>query len=77
MPDWTQSMDQSFEYYTVDPTTLADVQKLDIITSSSFDRDNDSQTLGSATIDATESIGKATFGVTLKQFKKELLRSSH
>ena len=70
MPDWTQSMDQSFEYYTVDPTTLADVQKLDIITSSSFDRDNDSQTLGSATIDATESIGESYIRCYLKTIQK-------
>lgn len=64
-------MDQSFEYYTVEPTTLADVKKIDdIITGSSFDRDSDVQTLGSATIDATKSIGESYIQVlSLKQFR--------
>ncbi len=67
MPDWTKSMDQSFEYYTVEPTTLADVKKIDdIITGSSFDRDSDVQTLGSATIDATKSIGERYIRCYLK-----------
>ena len=52
MPDWTKSMKQSFEYYTVDPTSLADIDKIGTITSASFDRDSTAETLGSATIDA-------------------------
>ena len=59
MPDWTKSMQQSYVYYTVEPTTLADVKRLDNITGASFDRDSESETLGSATIDAVESIGEA------------------
>lgn len=59
MPDWTKSMEQSFEYYTVDPTTLADVKRLDTVKSASFDRDSESQTLGSATIDVTNSFGES------------------
>ena len=59
MPDWTKSMEQSFEYYTVEPTTLADVQRLDNVKSASFSRDSDSQTLGSATIDVINSFGES------------------
>lgn len=59
MPDWTKSMEQSFEYYTVEPTTLADVKRLDTVKNASFSRDSDSQTLGSATIDVTNSFGES------------------
>lgn len=58
MPDWTKSMQQSYEYYTVEPTTLADVKRIDTVKSSSFSRDSTSETLGSATIDMTDSIGE-------------------
>lgn len=58
MPDWTKSMEQSFEYYTVEPTTLADVKRLDNVKKASFSRDAESQTLGSATIDVTNSLGE-------------------
>lgn len=59
MPDWAKEMEQSFEYYTVDPSTLADIKRLDNIKKASFNRDADSQTLGSATIDATNSFGES------------------
>lgn len=58
MPDWSKSMQQSYEYYTVEPTTLADVKRLDNVKSASFTRDSESETLGSATIDATKSVGE-------------------
>ena len=58
MPDWTKSMQQSYEYYTVEPTTLADVKRLDNVKSASFSRDSDTETLGSATVDATNSVGE-------------------
>lgn len=58
MPDWTKSMQQTFEYYIVDPKTWRDIQKLDIVKSSTIDRDATVSTLGSATIDATESVNE-------------------
>ena len=58
MPDWTQSMQQSYEYYTVEPTTLADIKRLDNVKSATFNRDSDSETLGSASIDVTPSVGE-------------------
>jgi len=58
MPDWTKSMQQSFEYYTVDPETLADVKRLDNVKKATFSRDSETETLGSATIDVTNSTGE-------------------
>lgn len=66
MPDWTKSMEQSFEYYTVEPTTLTDVKRIKTVTASSFDRDNDVQSLGSATVDVTESTGETYLRCYLK-----------
>ena len=59
MPDWSKSMEQSYEYYTVEPTTLADVKRVDVVKSASFSRDGDTETLGSATVDVTDSFGES------------------
>ena len=58
MPNWTESMQRSYEYYIVDPVTWADVKPLRNVKSSSIDRDSTAETLGSATIDITESVGE-------------------
>ncbi len=58
MADWTKSMQQTFEYYIVDPNTWADVKKLDNVKSCSISRDAEAQTLGSASIDVTDSVGE-------------------
>lgn len=52
-------MSQTFEYYIVDPGTWRDIKKLDTVKSCTVNRDSDSDTLGSATIDVTESVGEA------------------
>lgn len=56
MPDWTKSMQQTFEYYIVDPGTWRDSKKLNNVKSCTIDRDTTASTLGSATIDITEAI---------------------
>lgn len=58
MPNWTESMKQTFEYYTVDPNTWKDVKKLDFVKSSTINRNTDSETLGSASFDVDETIGE-------------------
>lgn len=58
MPDWTKSMQQSFEYYIVDPGTWRDVSKLDKVKTCTITRDLDTETLGSATIDVVDSLGE-------------------
>lgn len=58
MPDWSTSMQQSFEYYIVDPGTWKESKLLDNVTSCSITRDSSVETLGSATIDVTNSVGE-------------------
>lgn len=66
MPNWTKSMEQSYEYYTVEPTTLADVKRLDNVKNARFSRDLETETLGSATIDVTDSVGESYIRAYLK-----------
>lgn len=65
MTDWTESMQQTYEYYIVDPNTWADVKRLDNVKSCSISRDATVETLGSATIEATESVGESYVRVYL------------
>lgn len=65
MPDWSKSMQQTFEYCIVDPGTWKDVKKLDTVKSCSITWDSDTDTLGSATIDATDTIGECYIRVYL------------
>ena len=65
MVDWLSSMQQTFEYYTVDPNTWKDVDKLTNVKSCTISRDLETETLGSATIDITESIGESYVRVYL------------
>lgn len=59
MPDWTSSMQQTFEYYLVDPGTWKDIRQLRNVKSCTISRDETAETLGSATIEMDESIGEA------------------
>lgn len=58
MPDWTKSMQHTYEYYVVDPGTWKDTKRLDNVKTSSISRDVETDTLGSATIDVTNSVGE-------------------
>ena len=65
MADWLRSMQRTYEYYIVDPGTWKDVTKLDNVISCTINRDLETETLGSATIDVTESIGECYIRVYL------------
>lgn len=65
MADWTKSMQQSFEYYIVDPGTWKDMKKVDNVKSSSINRDMTVDTLGSASIDITETLGECYMRIYL------------
>ena len=65
MPDWKASMQQTFEYYIVDPGTWKDVSMLNNVKSCTITRDADTDTLGSATIEVTESLGECYIRVYL------------
>ena len=74
MVDWSSSMQQSFEYYIVNPLTWKDVKLLDNVKSCTINRDSDSETLGSASFDITESIGECyirTYLITSQNGVKE------
>ena len=74
MPDWTKSMQQTFEYYTVDPGTWKDVKRLDNVKSSSIHYDSEAETLGSASFDVTDSVGESyirTYLVTIQNGVRE------
>lgn len=65
MADWQSSMQQTFEYYIVDPGTWKDVRRIDDVKSCSITRDSDAPTLGSATINITESVGECYIRIYL------------
>ena len=48
MPDWTKPMSQTYEFYIVDPGTWKDLKKLNVVATSSINRDTYVETLGSA-----------------------------
>ena len=65
MPDWSASMQQTFEYYVVDPGTWKDIKRLDNVKSSTINRDWEADTLGSASIDMVESLGECYIRIYL------------
>lgn len=52
--DWTASMQQTYEYYVVDPATWKDERLLEYIEGCTIDFDSTNSTLGSASIDTSE-----------------------
>lgn len=74
MPDWTKSMQQTFEYVIVDPGTWKDIEPIDVVKSSTIERDADADTLGSASIDVTGLVGECyirTYLVTIQNGVRE------
>ncbi len=56
MTDWSKSMTQTFEYYTVNPDTWKDVDLLKNVKSATISRDSTAETLGSATFEIDDKI---------------------
>lgn len=65
MPNWTKTMQQTFEYYIVDPGTWRDTRKINTVISSSITRDSTLETLGSASITIAESLGECYIRIYL------------
>ena len=65
MADWTKTMQQTFEYYMVDPGTWRDIKKIDCVLSSTITRDSTLDTLGSARITVSDSIGECYIRIYL------------
>lgn len=74
MVDWTASMQQTFEYYIVDPGTWRDMKLLDMVTSATIEKDLDAETLGSASIDLNNDIDECyvrTYLITIQNEIRE------
>ena len=65
MVNWSESMQQTFEYYIVDPGTWKDKGKIDNVKTCTIQRDSDAETLGSASIDVTDLVGECIIRVYL------------
>ena len=74
MPDWLSSMQQTFEYYIVDPISWKDKQLINNVKSCTIDRDSEADTLGSASFDIAESLGECyirAYLITIQNGVKE------
>ena len=74
MADWLASMQQTYEYYVVDPGTWKDVARLDSVKTCTINRDEETETLGSATIDVVGIVGECyvrVYLVTIQNGLKE------
>lgn len=74
MPDWTASMQQTFEYYVVNPNNWKDDYQLKNVKKCSINRDSTVETLGSATIDVTNYVGECyirTYLITIQNGVRE------
>lgn len=65
MPNWTESMQQTFEYHKVDPGTWEDVELIEHVKSCTIEWDSTSDTLLSASIDLDDDIGETYIRVYL------------
>lgn len=65
MPDWTKPMIQTYEYYVVDERTWKDKSIIRDVKSSTVTRDEETETLGSATIDVTNLLGECYIRIYL------------
>ena len=58
MPDWSKTMQQTFEYYVVDPGTWKDMKRISNVETSSITRDSETDTLTSLTLKVNEPLGE-------------------
>ena len=65
MTNWLGTMQQTFEYYIVDPGTWKDISKVENVISSSISRDASAETLGSASINVNETLGECYIRIYL------------
>lgn len=74
MPNWHESMQQTFEYYVVDPVTWKDMRLLNTVKSCTISWDSESETRGSATFEITDPVGECyirAYLITLQNGVKE------
>lgn len=74
MVDWSAPMQQTYEYYIVEPNTWKDLKPLNSIKTCTIKRDSEAETRGSATLNITESIGECyvrAYLITIQNGVKE------
>lgn len=74
MVDWSASMQQTFEYYVVEPNTWKDLKLIDTVKTCTIKRESDAETRGSATFNIVDSIGECyvrAYLVTVQNGVKE------
>ena len=74
MVDWSASMQQTFEYYIVEPNTWTDLKLIDTVKTCTIKRESDAETRGSATFNIMDSIGECyvrVYLVTIQNGVKE------
>lgn len=64
--NWHESMIQTFEFYTVDPYTWRDDKPINDVTACTIYREEEDETLGSATIDCGTDLDECYFRVYMK-----------
>ena len=72
MPNWSETMKQTYEYYIVDPGTWKDKSVLRNVKSCTISRDAEVETLGSATIDVLDALGEDYIRVYLVTEQKNI-----
>ena len=65
MVDWSESMQQLFEFYVVNPNTWRDEKLIENVKSCTIDRDAEAETLGSANFDIADLLGECYIRVYL------------
>lgn len=65
MPNWSETMQQTFEYYVVDPVTWKDMKRLQNVKDSRIVRDSETDTLGSLTINLNDEVGECYIRIYL------------
>ena len=65
MANWLTTMQQTFEYYKVDPFTWKDTERVENVISSSINWDSTAETLGSASINVNEPLGECYIRIYL------------
>lgn len=69
MPNWSDTMQQTFEYYIVDPTTWKDIKPIKSVIDSTINRDSEAESLGSLSINMSEPLAECYIRIYLITFQ--------
>ena len=72
MPDWTRSMQQTYDFVIVNPKTWVDDKKITTVTNATITRDLNDETLGSASIECDEDLSDLYIRIYLKTIQDRI-----